>query len=121
MLEIIKVIHLESGEERMVKLSRFSPELHKKIGEVVLVGDDVRKPLKKLPEEKLEKSVDVQVKKAETTNSTDLLNVSEDKVKDLSWIQLRSLAKSMDIVSGSITRELLQAQVIDKINKLNQI
>ena len=47
----------------MVKLSRFSPELHKKIGEVVLVGDDVRKPLKKLPEEKLEKSVDVQVKK----------------------------------------------------------
>lgn len=71
--------------------------------------------LQVIPDEKVEEIIDTPAEEVENEGGIDLSNVSEDKVKDLSWNQLRALAKSMGLVSGSVSRELLQAQVIDKI------
>lgn len=117
MKEVIKVLHLESGEERLINLNRFNPELHQKIGEPFLMGEDGVIELKELPEEpKYEKSIDPEVEKVENESENDLLNVSKDKVSELGWGQLKSLAKSLGLPSRGVKRELLQAQVIDKLS-----
>lgn len=105
--EVVEVQLKETGKTTLIKKARFNPEIHTLTGVPFMKTRELEYSDKKV--------LDVEPEKEETKTEIDLSNVSEDKVKDLSWKELRSLAKSMGIPSGSVPRELLQAQVIDKL------
>lgn len=66
-------------------------------------------------ETKEELLVESQEEKVENAIEIDLSQLSEEKVAELSWNELKFVAKSLDLRIGGVKDELLRAQVINKL------
>lgn len=134
---IIEVIAKMTGQKIWIKYERFNPELHQKINEDVKEVDGALDPnipvhLQSDPiayavatgerraevqkqEESTQPKEEVVEVKEEKEENVDTSTLSKEQIGELDWNQLRKLAKQIGLAAHSVSRETLQAQVIDKL------